>query len=119
QAVRRSEHFADHADDVESFKSDGDNRRGRNEFLEARVERLIHVLGIVLPRQFGRDTQHLHADDVETFFFEASDHSPHQPPLNAVRLEENQSALHGVEPWETFVGTTVAPAASPLWPLPW
>jgi hypothetical protein len=48
----------------------------------------------VLLRQRGRDLEHLHPDDVQTFLFEAAKHAAHQAALHAVGLEQDQSAFH-------------------------
>src|SRR5262249_23437712 len=65
---------------------------------QALEERLTVMLGVVLLGQPAIDAQQLERRDPEPLGLEAAQDLPDEPPLHAVRLEDDEGPLHVISP---------------------
>ena len=90
-----AEHFAHHADDFQPFHDAGHHRAAGDEGFQRGVPTLLHVFGIVLFGQFGRDLDQLQGHDIQPIVFEAGQNPPDQAALDTVGFQQNQGTFHG------------------------
>ena len=94
-AVGDARHLAHDAHRVDPLPTLRHDRKARHELGDARIERLVDVVGVVLGEQGGVEPHHLAADEQQALALEPRRDLADQPARERVGLDQNQGPFHG------------------------
>ena len=98
ERIGGAHHGPDDAYRGRSADDHGADRTGGDEFDKPRVERFAQMLGVVAAGQFFAHHKHARTLDGESPPFEPADDLTYEPASDPVRLDQDQSAFHDVNP---------------------